>query len=71
MNTDLSLNSLCSFHAGDVADVEPTVCDVDAGDGQDANSLCGMSERFSMLLSLDPTVCLVKRNTPWLSVNSI
>lgn len=62
INYDLCLLGLCCVNAGDVAAVRASVSDIDPVDGQDANSLCGMRQSFTMGLSLHP-VRLVRRNS--------
>lgn len=62
MNYNLSLLGLCCVHAGHIAGVWASVCDIDTVDGQDANSLCGVRQSFTIGLSLHPTVRLARRN---------
>lgn len=61
MNYDLSLSGYCSVRAGHVAEVRATVGDIDTTDGQDANSLCGMGQSFTMGPSVHQAVHLVRR----------
>lgn len=63
INYDLSLLGLRCVNAGDVADVRACVCDVDTVDGQDANSLCGVRQSFTVGLSVRPVVRLVRGNS--------
>lgn len=60
MNYDLSLLDLCCFHCRDIADIWASVCHVNSGDGQDANSLSGVRQGFTIGLSLHHTFCLVE-----------
>lgn len=48
INYDLSLLGVRCLGAGDVAAVGARVCHIDAGDGQDANSLCGARQSFTV-----------------------
>lgn len=61
MNYNLSLSGYCSICAGHVAEVRATVSDIDTTDGQDANSLCGMGQSFTMGPSIHQAVHLVRR----------
>lgn len=63
INYDLCLLGLCCVDAGDVAAVGSGVSDVDPVDGQDANSLCGMRQSFTIGLSFHPAVCLARRSS--------
>lgn len=63
MNYDLSLYSMWALHAGDVADVGPSVRDVDTVDGQDMDGSSGVRQRFSVLLGLHATALLLTRRS--------
>lgn len=58
----MSLLGVSCVHAGDVAAVRASVCDIDAVDGQDAHSLCCVRQSFTMGLSVLQSVWLVRWN---------
>lgn len=67
INYDLSLLAVRCVHAGDVAAVGASVCDVDTVDGQDASRLCGLRQSFAIGLNAHATVRLVRGNSPKVS----
>lgn len=61
VNYDPGLLALRGVDAGDVAAVAAGVGDVDPVDGQDASSLCGLGQNFSVGLQVHQAVFLVGR----------